>query len=384
MAPIDPNQPAFGLGQPAFDSQAFLNGLANLDTDGPFNAANGFNHYENPELMCSFDEFFASIPLDDLDQSGFDQPSSTTSVNRSPQPISTRPVKRSAQPISTRPVKRSAQPSSTTPVNRSTQPVSNNLPVHAPYRQMTYDPSIGIAYTPEDTDADKVRKWENLIAQANLANAGVPPSAPRPIEEETVGQSPQAVDSPNSLFESPRSPSVEIVETPSTAPSTPPPPQAPPATMAPSNAATNVNASAIPRTVQLPRALTNQKGYAQHVSPFAPVATIAPPPPSAPNSRELENARSRIQSLSKERNYYQRSLRKATTIDPKTGKTSLQLLQAENVALRRVNAKQSQENGNLKKEIEETRKSYASLVEHYNNNIKQLHKARLELQQLRK
>lgn len=143
-------------------------------------------------------------------------------------------------------------------------------------------------------------------------------------------------------------------------------------------------ASAIPRTVQLPRALTNQKGYAQHVSPFAPVATIAPPPPSAPNSRELENARSRIQSLSKERNYYQRSLRKATTIDPKTGKTSLQLLQAENVALRRVNAKQSQENGNLKKEIEETRKSYASLVEHYNNNIKQLHKARLELQQLRK
>jgi hypothetical protein len=35
---------AFGLDQPAFDEQAFLNGLANLDADGPFNASNGFNY----------------------------------------------------------------------------------------------------------------------------------------------------------------------------------------------------------------------------------------------------------------------------------------------------------------------------------------------------
>lgn len=27
---------------------------------------------------------------------------------------------------------------------------------------MTYDPSIEIAYTPVDTDADEARKWENL------------------------------------------------------------------------------------------------------------------------------------------------------------------------------------------------------------------------------
>ncbi|KAJ5589319.1 hypothetical protein N7537_011997 [Penicillium hordei] len=355
MATIDSNNPAFGFDQPAFDSQAFLNGLG-LDSDTPFNASNGFNQYEMPpELLKSFDECIASLPPDGLDQEfSFDQPISTT------------------------------------PVNCSAQSVTHNLPVHAPYSQVSYDTSIGIPYTPEDDDADKVRKWENLIAHANLANAGMPPSAPQPIQEETVGRKPQSVDSPNSLFESPGSSSaeassVEIVATPSATPSTPSPPQAPAATMPPSNTAANVTANAIPRAipraVKLPRALTNPKGYAQHVSPFAPIATINPPPDSASNSRELENARSRIQSLAKERNYYQRSLRKATAIDPKTGKTSLQLLQAQNASLRRVNASQLQENESLKQQIEEARKSYASLVENYNSNIKQLHRARLELQQ---
>ncbi|EKV15403.1 hypothetical protein Pdw03_1455 [Penicillium digitatum] len=348
MDRINCNQPSSGLDQLNFDSQAFFNGLANLDAEGTFNASNDFNSYEIPELLGSFDECYAGVILDGLNQSDFGQPSSTT------------------------------------PVNHSAQAVSNNLPIHAPYRRTTYDPSIGIAYTPEDTDADKVRKWENLIAQANFANAIVPPSASRPVEEETVGQPAQDMESPNSLFESPRSSSVDALGTPSTTPSTPSPPQHTAATVAPSNAPTNVIASAIPHTVRLPRALTSHKGYAQHVSPFAPVATISPPVPATPSSRELENARSRIQSLAKERNYYQRCLRKATAIDPKTGKTSLQLLHAENMALRRANAKQLKENENLKQEIEGARMSYASLVENYNSNIKQLHRAQFELRHLGK
>ncbi|KAI1832137.1 hypothetical protein DTO027I6_9535 [Penicillium roqueforti] len=364
MALIDPNQPGFGLDQPdfgldqpAFDPEAFLNSLTSLDANVSSNASNDFEHYQIPELLCSFDEFFASIPLDDLDQSGFGQSSSATSVNC------------------------------------FTQPLSSNIPAQAPYRQMPYDPSIGIAYTSEDTDASKVRSWENLISQANLVNAGVPPSTPQIMEEETASQGLQTMDSPDSLFNSPGTQSVasvesvEIVETPSPTSSTPCPPRAPAATTAPSNAATNVIASAIPspnpRAVQLPRALTNQKGYAQHVSPFAPVATIAPPI-SSMNSRELENARARIQTLARERNYYQRNLRKATNIDPKSGKTSLQLLQAENVNLRRANSKQSQEIQRMKNEAEAAKVSYATLAEYYNDSLKQLHKAELELEQLRK
>lgn len=102
------------------------------------------------------------------------------------------------------------------------------------------------------------------------------------------------------------------------------------------------------------------------------------------NSRELENARARIQTLARERNYYQRNLRKATNIDPKSGKTSLQLLQAENVNLRRANSKQSQEIQRMKNEAEAAKVSYATLAEYYNDSLKQLHKAELELEQLRK
>ncbi|CAG8323667.1 unnamed protein product [Penicillium nalgiovense] len=343
---IGSNHPAFGLDQPAFDDQAFLNGLANLDADGPFNASNGFNYEENPDLMKSFDEYFANIPLDNLDMPGHDQPISAT------------------------------------PANCSAQPVSNNLPAHAPHTQMTYDPSIGVAYTPEDTDADKVRKWENLIAQANLANAGVPPSAPEPIAGETAGQDTEAVDSPNSLFDSPRSPSVEMIGTPSPTPPTPSPPEPPAATMTTSNAAPDVTANAT-HAVQLPRALTNRKGYLQHVSPFAPVATISPPSSSATNSRELENARLRIQSLAKGRSFYQRNLRKATTIDPKTGKTSLQKLQAENASLRRTNASQAQKLRDIKEEVDKEKSKFAALGEQYNEVAKRLHKAMVELRELK-
>lgn len=229
MAPIDPSNPAFGFDQPTFDSQAFFNGLG-LGTDTPFNASNGFNHHEiPPELLKTFDECLASLPPNGLDEEfSFDQLISTT------------------------------------PANYSAQPVTHNLPAHAPYSQVPYDPSIGIPYTPEDTDADKVRKWENLIAHANLANAGVPPSTPQSIQEEAVGQTPQSMDSPNSLFESPGSlstkassagaSSVGIVATRRATPPTPSPCHAPVATMAPSNAA-------------VPSA----------PSPFhTPVATIAP------------------------------------------------------------------------------------------------------------
>ncbi|KAJ5957674.1 hypothetical protein N7501_011953 [Penicillium viridicatum] len=360
MAPIDPNNPAFGFDQSAFNSQAFLNGLG-LDTDTPFNASNGFNHYEPPpELLKSFDEFLASLPPDGLDQEfAFDQPISTKLVNY------------------------------------SAQPVTHNLPAHAPYSQVSYDPSIGIPYTLEDTDADKVRKWENLIAHANLANAGMAPSPPQSIQEETVGQTPQSVDSPNSLFESPGSSStktssaeassVEIVATPIATPSTPSYPQASTATIAPLNAATNITANAIPRTVpravKLPKALTNPK--TQHVSPFAPVASINPPSDSGPHSRELERARSRIQSLAKERDYYQRNLRKATAVDPKTGKTTIQTLQAQNTSLRRTNAKQAQDLQQLKEVAKQQRDEFAALVGKCNMLVKELHKTTVELRELK-
>ncbi|KAJ5185784.1 hypothetical protein N7491_006345 [Penicillium cf. griseofulvum] len=470
---MDPNYAAFGSDQPAFDSQAF-NGFANLDFGGPFNTANGFTYCENPGLMSSFDEYFANMPLNGLDQSGsdlvpmgaafnsgqpnftalptqspvnvlnqhftntpvngtaqfgdttssngsgqpslstlnsFDKPNATTPLNHSANPESnnlfsqTTPLNGSGQPTlsastsfdkpgSTTPVNGTHQfsdnassngPGTTTPSNstRSAQPVSKNFPLHAPHRQVPYDPSIAIPYTPEDTDADKVRKWENLIAHANLANAGVPPSASRIIEKEAGGQSPKTVDSPNSLFDCPRSPSVEIIETPSTTPPTSSPPQAPATTKAPPRAATNVTAPSTPRTVQLPRALTSEKGYAQHVSPFAPV-TVLPPGPSASTSRELEKAKSRIQSLVKERDYYQRSLRKATSVDAKSGKTSLQLLQTQNTALRRTNAKQARENEELRQKLQAATQSYATLVDQYNRNIQQLHKAQIELKQLGK
>lgn len=223
MAPIDPNNPSFGFDQPAFDSQAFLNGLG-LDIDTPFNFSNGFSDYEIPrELLERIGERIVSLSPDEVDQDlGFDQPTSTSLVNY------------------------------------SAQPMTYNLPAHAPYSQVSYDPSIGIPYTLEDTDADKVGKWENLIAHANLAKAGMPPSPPRLIQEEIVGQSPQSVDSPNSLFESPgpsspeasspdassaEASSFEIVAAPYATPSTLSPPQAPAITMAPSNGATNVTVS---------------------------------------------------------------------------------------------------------------------------------------------
>lgn len=213
MAPIHPNNPAFGFDQPAFDSEAFLHGLG-LDSDTLFNASNGFNHHEMPsELLKSLDECFASLPPDGLDpEFVFDEPIST--------------------------------------IHYPTQPMTHNLPMHS---HVSYDPSIGIPYTLEDTDPDKVRKWENLIAHANLAKAGMPPSPPQPVQEESIGQSSQSVDSPNSLFESPDSSSaeassgeaspVEIVGTRNATSSIPSLPQAPTATMAPSNAATNVTVS---------------------------------------------------------------------------------------------------------------------------------------------
>ncbi|CAI7583914.1 unnamed protein product [Penicillium glandicola] len=503
---IDTNNATFGFDQPGCGSQGFSNGFANLDADGPFNASNGFNYYETPELLSSFDEYFSSIPLEGFDQSSFDNPNSSgvgdsnpaASLNHSTQQVfsfnnsglgnsnSTAPASHSAQPISsfdqscfgnfnpsgfhtpnssdasnssstttsnrstqgissfdlsgfgdsnsTTPASHSAQSvsgldqscfgnsnssgfhttnssdarnsnstisanhstpqarfsqssldnsNSTASVNRSSQPVTNNLPVHAPHRQVTYDPSIEIPYTLEDTDADKIRKWENLIARANLANAGMPHPGTQIIEEEAVGQCPQVADSPDSLFDAPRSPSVEIIETTSPTPPTPSPPQAPALTMIPSKAATNVTATAIPRAVQLPRALTNEKAYTQHVSPFAPVATVGPPARSAPTSRELENARSRIQSLAKERNYYQRILRKATAIDPKSGKTSLQLLQAENATLRRVNAKQLEDLKALEEAVKENKHQYVVLGDRFNEMAKEMHKAQLELDQLR-
>ncbi|KAJ5827529.1 hypothetical protein N7447_004292 [Penicillium robsamsonii] len=337
MDPIDHTHPAFGLNQPAFDSQAF-NAFANLDDGGCFNAASGFT-YDSLDSMISFDECYASIPVDAFDQSG--------------------------------------------PDNVPLQPASNNLPLHAPHRQVPYDPSIGIPYTPEDTDADKIRKWENLIAHADLANAGVPASASQIIEEASVGQTPQSANSPNSLFDCPRSPSVDIVQTPSPTPSTPSPSQAPAATMAPSKAANHVTARATPQAVQLPRALTNRKNYAQHVSPFAPVATVLPPVSSVQTSRELEKARSRIQSLARERNYYQRALRKATSVDPKSGKTSLQMLQTENATLRRVNAKQAQELLELKEQTKHNWSQHASLGDQYNALAKQLHRTLIELKELK-
>ncbi|KAJ5159027.1 uncharacterized protein N7500_008678 [Penicillium coprophilum] len=440
---IDHNNPALGFDQPSFDSQAF-NDFADLNASGPFNSMNGFS-YEDLDML-SFDELYASIPLDGLDQSGSDnapmlaafnsgQPNFNTLPTQSPLNVSnqhlTNPPTNGAvqvnetpssngsgqaalsasasfvKPSSTTSVNDASQlngapssnnsvqamrsvstsidkPASTVSVNRSAQPASNNLPLHAPHRKVPYNPSIGIPYTPEDTEADKIKKWENLIARADLANAGVPASASQIIEEESAEESLQTVDSPNSLFDSPRSSSVEVVETPSPTPPTPSSSQAPAPTMAPSKASKNVIARATRHAVQLPRALTSQKNYAQHVSPFAPVATVAPPVPSAPTSRELEKARSRIQSLAKERNFYQRNLRKATSVDPKTGKNTLQTLQAQNVALQRANTKQERDMKEMQEMLKEGHRQYALLSDRFNELAKEMHKARLELDELRR
>ena len=205
MALIDPKKSDFGLDQPAFDPEAFLEGLASLDdANESSNASDGFEYDKTPGLLFSFDEILNGIPLNDLNQPDFSQSSSAT------------------------------------PVNCFTQLVSNSIPAQAPYSQMPYNPSIGIAYPPEDTDANNVRTWENLIAQTNFANAGVRPSAPQIMGEETVRQGFHAVDSPDSLFDSSESESVEIFETPSPSLSTPCPLRAPATTTAPSNAATKV------------------------------------------------------------------------------------------------------------------------------------------------
>ncbi|KAJ5383229.1 hypothetical protein N7517_001140 [Penicillium concentricum] len=425
MDPINHTHPAFGFDQSAFDSQAFHD-FANLDAGGPFNTANGFT-YEKIDSMVSFDECYASIPLDGLDQSSsdnvpmlgafnsgqpyfnapltqsalnvFNQYLTDTAVNGAAQLSETASSNGSGQaalsasasfdsPNSTIHVNDTHQLSGTAshngsgqtalpalpgydkprpiaPLNRSAQPASNNLPLHAPHRQVPYDLSIGTPYTLEDNDSDKIRKWENLIAHADLANAGVPASASQIIEEESAGQSPQTASSSNSLFDDgPRSPSVEIVQTPSPTPSTPSPSQAPAPTIAPSKAANNVAARATPQPVQLPRALTHQKNYAQHVSPFAPVATVSPLPP-------LPQLLGSWRTLAPG----SRASRKNETIT--------NAVCTQNTALRRANAKHLEDMKVMDEMLKEGRRQYALLGDRFNELAKDMHKAQLELNQLR-
>ena len=142
--------------------------------------------------------------------------------------------------------------------------------------------------------------------------------------------------------------------------------------------------------MRLPRALATAQQYAQHVSPFA---SIEPPqhqpqPGVNPQSESatqvaLIQARDRIKVLSNERSYYQQALRRATNVDPNTGKTTLETLESQNANLRRVNTTQTNTNKKLKAELATERKKYLDLANLYNRMLLDFHKSQEENAQMK-
>ncbi|CAG8073002.1 unnamed protein product [Penicillium salamii] len=135
--------------------------------------------------------------------------------------------------------------------------------------------------------------------------------------------------------------------------------------------------------VRCPRPLATPQQYAQHVSPFA---TMAPPAPAdyvQPANINPDQARKRIKALTQERSYLQASLRRVTSVDPKTGKNTLQTLESQNANLRRVNTTQSNTNKRLKKELADQRKSYGDLAQQFNQMLCDLQQAQQENVQLK-
>jgi hypothetical protein len=82
--------------------------------------------------------------------------------------------------------------------------------------------------------------------------------------------------------------------------------------------------------------------------------------------------------LTQERSYYQKALRQATSIDPQTGKTTLQLAESENANLKRVNSTQSTNNKKLQAAFGAERQRYIHLSSQYNMLVYDLQKTQQE------
>ncbi|KAJ5333676.1 uncharacterized protein N7506_007459 [Penicillium brevicompactum] len=133
-------------------------------------------------------------------------------------------------------------------------------------------------------------------------------------------------------------------------------------------AASVVSNHEVLNNVHLPLAIATPQDYAKHVSPFSPVE------PSGPESKKRSlrstptaaQSKKRVLELTNERSYMQKALRGATTIDPETGKTTLETSLESNATLRRVNTTQSNVNKKLKKDLASEREKFVELAKQYN------------------
>ncbi|CAG8380702.1 unnamed protein product [Penicillium salamii] len=212
--------------------------------------------------------------------------------------------------------------------------------------------------------------------------------------------SPVRASSLDSLFEddAPFDSDCQIIETPTTSPeaghvvlSIPLPPPSAKKTggkrvakkAAQANGGPTPNDMSMPdklKPVHFPRPLATPQQYAQHVSPFA---TMDPPAPAdIVQPTHTDQARNRIKALTQERSYLQAALRRVTSIDPTTGKNTLQTLESQNANLRRVNTTQSNANKKLKKELADQRNSYGELAQRFNQmlyDLQQVQQQNVEL-----
>lgn len=223
MDTINPNNPVLGFGQPSSNFNSLMepsfNGLDQFDVDSLFNDSDHIDSSMPANGLKPFDidAFFNNSEHLDLGMSanGLGEP-----VNGL-KPFDIDSLFNDPEPL------QSSMPDSGLGMlaDGLSEPGSNMLPLHASYSSKIYDPSMEIPYAPNDTDADKVRKWENLIAQANLSGTGLAHSGPQPI-----AQGPQVVDL-SSPSVSPGSLPVENIDPPFSptplAPRTPKTPVAP-------------------------------------------------------------------------------------------------------------------------------------------------------------
>lgn len=120
--------------------------------------------------------------------------------------------------------------------------------------------------------------------------------------------------------------------------------------------------------VRLPLAIATPQDYAKHVSPFSPVEPTGPESKkrSLRSTPTAAQSKKRVLELTNERSYMQKALRGATTIDPETGKTTLETSMESNATLRRVNTTQSNVNKKLKKDLASEREKFVELAKQYN------------------
>jgi uncharacterized protein YdcH (DUF465 family) len=102
-----------------------------------------------------------------------------------------------------------------------------------------------------------------------------------------------------------------------------------------------------------------------------------------PTHTDLDKARQRIKDLTNERSHYQRLIRQATEVDPRTGKTTLQILQAQNANLRRVNSTQVTKHQKLQVDLANERQKYMQLANTYNSLLVDFNAAQQENQEIK-